>query len=155
MPFKINISDKNGKTYKLELETESFEGKQLHDVVPGSEVLPTLSGYEFEIMGASDSAGFTAHEDVEGIGLKKILLKYGKAFKSRPKHEGKRKRTKKRPKGLKLRKTVRGRVISQAIVQINLVVKKAGQKPLSEVFPEQNKVPETQPQGQTQAESSE
>jgi len=143
MPFKINISEKSGKTYKLELETEGLEGKQLHDVIPGSDLLPALQGYELEISGASDLSGFTAHEDVEGIGLKKILLTYGKAFKTRPKHEGKRKRTKLRPKGLRMRKTVRGRVISPAIAQINFIIKKNGQKPLSEVFPDQNKAPET------------
>lgn len=139
MPFKINISDKTGKTYKLELESEYLTGKELGNKIEGNEILPALQGYELEITGASDNAGFTSMKDVEGLGLKKVVLKYGKGFKKRPKHEGKRKRTKNRPKGLKLRKTVRGKVISPAVVQINMKVIKLGNKPLSEIFPDQNK----------------
>lgn len=137
--FKINIADKSGKTFKLELETEEFIGKALHDKVDGKELLPSLSGYEFEISGASDKAGFTAMKDVPGIGLKKVLLTYGKAMKRRPRKEGKKKRSNPTPKGLRLRKTVRGQVISPEITQINLKILKAGTKSLSEVFPDQNK----------------
>ena len=76
MPFKINISEKTGKTYQLELESEELIGKDLHAKIDGKDILPDLEGYEFEIAGASDKAGFTAMENVEGIGLKKILLSY-------------------------------------------------------------------------------
>jgi hypothetical protein len=37
-----------------------------------------------------------------------------------------------------MRKTVRGKVISPVIVQINLKILKEGHKKLSEIFPEQN-----------------
>ena len=139
MPFKINISEKSGKTYKVELESESITGKALHDKISGNEILPDLEGYEFEITGASDKSGFTAMKDVEGIGLKKVLLTYGKAMKKRPRKEGKKKLSNKTPGGLRLRKTVRGRLISPAISQINLKVLKEGSKKLSEVFENQNK----------------
>jgi len=139
MVFKINISDKSGKTYKLETEAEALIDKELNDKINGEEVYPELKGYELEIKGASDIAGFTAMKEVPGIGLKKILLKYGKAMHKRPKKEGKKKRSNPKPKGLKLRKTVRGRVISPAIIQINMKVIKEGHKKLSEIFPEQNK----------------
>lgn len=139
MVFKINISEKSGKTYKLELETEELVGKALHDKIQGNMILPDLAGYEFEISGASDKAGFTAMKEVEGIGLKKVLLTYGKGMKKRPKKEGKKKRSKNRPKGLRLRKTVRGRRISPAITQINLNVIKEGGKKLGDVFQDQNK----------------
>ena len=139
MPFKINISDKSGKTYKLELESEELMGKELHDKIPGKEILADLEGYEFEISGASDKAGFTIHKDVPGIGLKRILLPYGKAMKKRPRREGKKKQSNPTPKGLRLRKTVRGRAISSEIIQINLKVIKPGTKKLSEVFSDQNK----------------
>ena len=139
MAFKINISEKSGKTYKLELESESIVGKALHDKVSGNEILPDLKGYDFEITGASDKSGFTAMKDVEGIGLKKVLLTYGKAMKKRPRKEGKRKLSNKTPGGLRLRKTVRGKLISPAISQINLKVLKEGGIKLSEVFEDQNK----------------
>jgi len=142
MPFKINIGTKEGNTYKLEAEAEELVGKVLHDKVEGKDVSPDLAGYEFEITGASDKAGLTAMENVEGIGLKKVLLTYGKGMKKRPKKEGKKKRSNNKPKGLRLRKTVRGKTISPAIIQINLKLLKEGNKKLSEIFPDQNKKPE-------------
>jgi small subunit ribosomal protein S6e len=139
MPFKINISDKGGKTYKLELESEDLPGKELGQKIDGKEILPALEGYELEITGASDKAGLTAMKEIEGVSLKRMVLTYGKAMKKRPKHEGRHKRAKNRPKGLKLRKTVRGKVISIDTVQINLNVIKAGHKSLKDIFPDQNK----------------
>jgi len=134
MPFKINISEKSGKTYKIESEAPSLVGKSLHDKILGNEISPNLKDYEFEITGASDKSGFTAMKNVEGIGLKRVLLTYGKGMKKRPKHEGKRKRSNPKPGGLRLRKTVRGKVISPAIVQINLKIIKEGSKKLEEIF---------------------
>jgi len=134
MVFKINISEKSGKTYKLETEAEALIDKELNDKVDGKEISADLEGYELEITGASDSSGFTAMKEVPGIGLKKLLLTYGKGMHKRPKREGKKKRSNPKPKGLRLRKTVRGKVISPAIVQINMKVIKAGKKPLAEIF---------------------
>jgi small subunit ribosomal protein S6e len=138
MVFKINIAEKNGKTYHLELENEELIGKELHDKLDGKEISADLNGYEFEITGASDSAGFTALESVEGTNLKRVLLSYGKGMHKRPRREGKKKVSNFKPKGLRMRKTVRGKVISPAIVQINLKILKEGHKKLSEIFPEQN-----------------
>ena len=42
-------------------------------------------------------------------------------------------------KGVRLRRTVRGKVISDKIVQLNLKVVKSGDKKLSDIFLEQNK----------------
>ena len=135
MAFKINIGTKEGKTYKLETENQALVGKELNQKIHGEDVSPDLDGYEFEIKGASDKSGFTALESVEGDGLKRVLLKYGKGMKKRPRREGKKKRSDYTPKGLKLRKTVRGKVISPAIIQINLKLIKEGKKPLEEIFP--------------------
>lgn len=139
MPIKFNISEKNGKTFHVESETESMFGKELGGKVEGLEVSPELSGYEFEIAGASDKAGFPVVNQVEGIVLRKVLLGYGVGMKKRSKREGKRKRSNFTPNGLRLRKTARGKVLSPEIVQINLKVLKEGSKKLSEIFPEQNK----------------
>ncbi len=143
MAFKINIAEKTGKTWHLESDSEELMGKELHNKIEGKELKSDLDGYEFEITGASDSAGFTSMENVEGIGLKKLLLTYGKAMHKRPRKEGKKKVSNPKPKGLRMRKTVRGKVISPAIVQINLKILKEGNKKLSEVFPEQNQPKET------------
>lgn len=134
MTFKINIADKSGKTYKVETEAPSLVGKELGSKIEGKEISPDLDGYELEITGASDKSGFTAMANVEGIGLGKLLLSYEKGMKNRPKKEGKIKRSKNKPKGLRLRKTVRGKVISEAISQINVRVLKEGSKKLAEIF---------------------
>jgi len=129
--FKINISDKSGKTYKLETEANALNDKELHSIVQGSDVSQDLEGYELEITGASDKSGFTAMKNVDGVGIKRVLLGYGKGMHQRPKGE-KKKNT--QSGGLRLRKTVRGKVISPAISQINFKVTKEGTKKLSEIF---------------------
>jgi len=140
--FKINIAEKNGKTYHLETESEELMGKELHDKIEGKDISANLNGYEFDITGTSDSAGFTSLEGVEGAGLKRVLLSYGKGMHKRSKREGKRPVSNFKPKGLRMRKTVRGKVISPAIVQINLKILKEGNKKLADIFPEQNQLKE-------------
>jgi len=146
MPFKINISEKSGKTFKLESESEELIEKEIRHNISGKDISPDLEGYEFEITGASDKSGFPVMENVEGIGLKKVLLGYGKGMHIKPKGD-KKKGTK--PKGLRLRKTVRGKIISSAISQINLKVVKEGSKKLEEIFPEQNKSKEPEKKPET------
>ncbi len=136
--FKINIADKTGKTFRIESEAEELSGKEIREKIQGSDISPELKGYEFEITGASDKAGFAAKDDVAGIGLGKILITFGKYMSRKPKREGKKQIGRNRPKGLRMRKTVRGKIISTAITQINLKITKEGSKKLSEIFPEQN-----------------
>ena len=125
--FKINIASnkEKGRTIKIESDSEAFIGLKIGDAINGKDVLPQFEGYEFVINGASDKAGFPSFKDTEGTGLRRVLLTYGKGMKE------------KKPHGLKRRKTVRGNTISPDIVQINLIVKKEGSKPLSELFPAQ------------------
>ncbi len=148
MAFKLNMSEKTGKTYKLETENEFFLEKSLGDKVEGKEISDDLSGYEFEITGTSDKAGFPSFKEVEGIGLSKLLLGYGRGMHKKPR--GLKKKGKK-PGGLRLRKTVRGKIISPAIIQINLKVMKHGSKKLNEIFPEQNKPKEVKVEQKVEA----
>jgi small subunit ribosomal protein S6e len=122
MPVKLNISEK-GKAWKLEVSEEALSGKSIGDKFDGKEIKPELEGYELEITGGSDSAGFPLSKDVEGLGLKGLLLKKGWGMKDNR-------------EGLRLRKTVRGKIVSATTAQLNINVLKAGKKPLSEVFPE-------------------
>jgi small subunit ribosomal protein S6e len=121
MPLKLNISEK-GKAWKLEVSEEVLSGKSIGDKFDGKEIKPELEGYELEITGGSDSAGFPLSKDVEGLGLKGLLLKKGWGMKDNR-------------EGLRLRKTVRGKVISATTSLINIKVLKTGKKPLAEVFP--------------------
>jgi len=125
MPFKIIIGDK-GKAWRIETEAESLVGKSVGDKFEGKEIKPELEGYELEITGGSDIAGFPLSTKVEGLGLKRLLLTRGWGM-----HDTR--------EGVRLRKTVRGKTISASVVQINLKVVKHGKKSLAEVFPDQNK----------------
>ena len=141
MVFKINISEKSGKTYKLEVGGDGLSEKELGNKISGIEVSSDLEGYELQIMGASDKSGFTSMENVEGMGLKRVLLTYGKGMHKKPK--GDKKKNSKSP-GLRLRKIVRGKVISGDVVQINMKVLKEGSKKLGDIFPEQNQPKEVE-----------
>jgi small subunit ribosomal protein S6e len=125
MPTKLNISEK-GKSWKLEVSEETLSGKSIGDKVAGKDIKPELEGYELEIRGGSDSAGFPLSKNIEGLGLKRSILKKGWGMRNSE-------------RGLRLRKTLRGKILSETTAQINLNVIKAGSKSLSEIFPEQNK----------------
>lgn len=125
MPVKLNISDK-GKAWKLEVSEETLSGKMIGDKFDGKEIKPELEGYELEITGGCDNSGFPLSKDVEGLGLKAVILKKGWGMRNST-------------EGLRLRKTVRGKTISETTSLVNINVLKAGKKPLAEVFAEQVK----------------
>jgi len=130
MVFKINASHK-GKTFKVETENESLVGYSINDKVEGKEFSPDLEGYELLITGTSDKSGFMGSPNIDGPNLHKVLLGYGKGMKKKPKGEGKINR---KPNGLRLRKTVRGKEISPDTVQINAKVLKEGSKKFESLF---------------------
>jgi small subunit ribosomal protein S6e len=125
MPIKLNISEK-GKAWKIEVEPDVLSGKSIGDVVHGKEIKHELEGYEMEITGGSDIAGFPMAKNIEGIGLKKALLSKGWGMRNNQ-------------EGLRLRKTLRGNKVSEKISQLNMKVTRTGKKHLAEIFPDQNK----------------
>ncbi|MEK6858315.1 MAG: S6e family ribosomal protein [Nanoarchaeota archaeon] len=136
MPFKLNISDKE-KAWKLESTSEMMVGKKIGEHLHGKDLSAELEGYELEITGASDNSGFPHKGDVEGPELKRVLLTKGWGMWKKPRKLGK--KVVSTPDGLRLRKTVRGKQLSEKTIQINLKVLKHGHKKLEELFPEQNK----------------
>ena len=116
----------------MEVEAEELIGKEIGEKIKGNLVSPELNNYELIITGASDKSGFMAHPDVEGFSIKRILLPLGLGMHIKPR--GVKKKNKKPQKGLRLRKTVRGKIISPNIIQINMKILKNGSKPLSEIF---------------------
>ncbi len=136
MPFKLNIGQK-GKSWKLETDAEYLAGKSIGATIEGKEITQELEDYTFEITGGSDHAGFPLSKNVEGIGLKRLLLTRGWGM-----HE--------KTKGLRRRKTTRGKIIASTTTQINLKVIKEGKKPLEEIFPDQNKPKEKQAEQKAQ-----
>ena len=102
-------------------------GLKIGDNVKG-EVL-NLAGYEFQITGGSDFAGFPMRSDVPGILRKKVYAVSGIGLK-------------KKEKGLKQRKTVAGNIIYDKTAQVNLKVVKEGKGPLGEDKPKEEKAEE-------------
>jgi len=130
MVFKINVSHK-GRTFKVEIENETLVGYSINDKIEGKEVSGQLEGYSLLVTGTSDKAGFMGSSDIDGPNLHKVLLGYGRGMRKKPKGETKINR---KPKGLRLRKTVRGKEISPDTVQINMKVLKEGKKKFDSLF---------------------
>ncbi|MAG47303.1 30S ribosomal protein S6e [archaeon] len=123
MVVKLCINDvKTGKSYNKELaegDESIFMTKKIKDKIDGSSL--GFSGYEFEISGGSDSAGFPMRYDVQGTSRKRILLTDGVGVNINR-------------KGMRKRKSIRGNTINDETHQINLKVIKAGSKGLAEVL---------------------
>ncbi len=122
--FKVVISDPaTGKSYNFEItghHAQNMIGKKIGDSIDGINV--NLPGYKLTITGGTDFAGFPMRKDFEGTVRRRLLLTDSTGF--HPKNApGKRKR-----------KSVRGNTVSDAIVQLNLKVSKAGSKPVADYF---------------------
>ena len=132
MVFKVNISH-NGKTLKKEIENEELIGKKIGEIVDGKEIDAELAGYELQITGTGDLSGFAGKRNIEGSGLKRVLLTEGFGLHTKPK--GLRKKPVQMPYGFRRKKTVRGNTISKDTIQINTSVKKEGSKKFEEFLP--------------------
>ena len=119
--FKFVINDpKSGKTFQKAFEDESMLGKKLGEKISGDFL--GLEAYELEIRGATDFAGFPLTRVINGPIRKRALLSKGFSMK------------KNKTKGVKIRKTVCGNIISRNVVQINLKVTKVGTQALDAIF---------------------
>ncbi|HIH23675.1 TPA: 30S ribosomal protein S6e [Candidatus Woesearchaeota archaeon] len=121
MEMKINIGDPKAKrtlTHTLPADdAKSLFGRKIGDKIKG-EILGK-AGYEFEITGGSDNAGFPMRKDATGTGRRKILV-----TRSIGQQQTK--------KGVRIRKTVAGNTVSDFTSQINVKVTKHGAQPLFE-----------------------
>ncbi|RLE38604.1 30S ribosomal protein S6e [Candidatus Woesearchaeota archaeon] len=144
MAFKLNISDPETKRSKqLELtddQSRPFVGRKIGMVVKGEVI--DMTGYEFEITGGSDKAGFPMRKDLPGTARKKILAVKGTGIHRMTKRNKKKKIRKFR--GIKQRKSVRGNTISSDTAQINVKIVKKGKQPLFEETQKEEKKKETE-----------
>ncbi len=125
MVFKFNVSHK-GITKKYETENEEIIGLSIGDKIKGESISSELDGYELEITGTSDKAGFPGISNIQGPFLKKVILKKGKGMKDNY-------------EGIRRRKTVRGKEISLETVQINTKVIKEGKNKAQNLFKKEEK----------------
>ncbi|MEJ5326810.1 MAG: 30S ribosomal protein S6e [Candidatus Bathyarchaeia archaeon] len=116
--FKVIVSDPETGTSKVveleETRAAPLIGRKIGEVVDGSIV--DLPAHKLQITGGSDKDGIPMRANVHGGGRRKVILSGGTGF--NPKKEGERKR-----------KTVRGNIITDEIVQINAKIIEKPQKP--------------------------
>lgn len=109
--FQVVVSDpETGDSYQVEVDGQDanrFLGRSLGDEVDGGAV--GLSGFTLKLTGGSDEAGRPMRKEVSGAGLSEVLLEGGVGFK--PSRDGERRRV-----------TVRGREVSDEVVQLNAKV---------------------------------
>lgn len=116
--FKAIVSDpETGTSNVLELEearATPLIGRRLGEIIDGSIV--NLSGHKVQIMGGSDKDGFPMRQNVHGGVRRRVILSSGVGFK--PKSAGERRR-----------KTIRGNVITDEIVQVNMKIVEKPKQP--------------------------
>lgn len=114
--FKLVISnpaDGKSKTVTAaDAQAQSLIGMRIGDTLSGEPF--GFSGQELVITGGSDKSGIPLRPDIAGGGKRKILLSGPPGY--HPKSGGQRKR-----------KLVRGNMITEDLVQVNLMVKKPGE----------------------------
>jgi small subunit ribosomal protein S6e len=129
MEIKANLGDPKAKrTVTVTIpadDAKAFFGKKLGDKVRGE--LLAKPGYEFQITGGSDNAGFPMRNDVTGTGRRKLLITRSTGNQATA-------------KDVRIRKTVAGNTISDFTSQLNLKVLKHGSDPL--FAPKEEKVEE-------------
>jgi len=136
--FKIIISDpETGTSRVVELEETRavpLIGRRIGEVIDGSVV--DLPGHKAQIIGGSDKDGFPMRRDVHGGVRRRVILSGGVGF--NPKNEGERRR-----------KTVRGNVITDEIVQLNMKIVEKPKQPKESKKTKEKKEKETEPEAQT------
>jgi small subunit ribosomal protein S6e len=101
-------------TVQPDVFMRALVGKRIGDTIDGA--LIGYPGYEFELRGGSDVAGFPMRKAVAGGVKKRILVK----------HPGPGIRNARIRKGDQIRILVRGNTVTDQIVQVNVVVTKEG-----------------------------
>ncbi len=123
--FKVIVSDPEAGTSKVveleETRAAPFIGRRLGETLDGSAV--DLPAHTVQILGGSDKDGVPMRGNVHGGIRRRVVLSGGAGFS--PKKKGERRR-----------KTVRGNVITDEIVQINMKIVERPAKP-AEAKPEQ------------------
>ena len=128
--FKVIVSDPETGTSKVvELEESravTLVGRRIGEVVEGA--LVDLPAHKIKIVGGSDKDGVPMRPSVHGGVRRRVVLSGGVGF--NPKNSGERRR-----------KTVRGNVITDEIVQVNTKIVEKPKKVKEEKIVPQQEVP--------------
>lgn len=150
--FKLVISDpKSGKSKQVEIKDDAAKGligKKIGDTFKGETI--DMPGYEFQVTGGSDYAGFPMRGDVQGNSRKKITDVKSLGVKNKRHRPNPKKKGMRTMAGMKLKKTVAGNTIYDRSAQINLKILKIGRESL---FEEPKPAEEAKPEGEAAAEA--
>ncbi|UCG36780.1 MAG: 30S ribosomal protein S6e, partial [Candidatus Bathyarchaeota archaeon] len=109
--LKVILSDpQTGQCQTVEVEgprAAPLVGRKIGETIDGSAV--GLGGHKLRITGGSDKDGFPMRPDIHGGVKAKVIITKGVGFRSTTKGERK-------------RKTVRGKVVTEDIVQLNMKI---------------------------------
>jgi len=116
--FKVIISDPQTGTSKVveveEARAVPFIGRRIGETIDGAVV--DLPGQKLQLMGGSDKDGVPMRPSVHGGVRRKVVLSGGVGFNAKK-------------KGERRRKAVRGNVITDDIVQVNVKIVEQPAKP--------------------------
>ena len=142
--FKAVVNDTNpsagGRAFSVDISGSNYNhflGKKIGDGVDGmfvGEGAQSLTGYKLEITGGSDLTGRPMRSDLDGGGVKSVLITAGVGYKGKKYVKKKGKTYRYKYDGLRRRRNLRGNVISQDTRQINLKIVEAGKRPLGVIF---------------------
>jgi small subunit ribosomal protein S6e len=126
--MKFILNDvKTGKTYSTELKEDQInllDSLKMTDKFSGDSI--GYPGYEFEITGGSDSAGFPMRFDVQGSARKKITLTQGPCVKINR-------------NGMKKKVNVAGNTVKKSTSQVNAMIVTYGKKEIASYFASKEK----------------
>ena len=142
--FKAVVNDtkpsSEGKSYSMEISGANYNhflGKKIGDSVDGmfvGEGDSALTGYKLEITGGSDITGRPMRPDLDGSGVKSVLITAGIGYKGKKYVNKNSKEYRYKYDGLRRGRNLRGNVISQDTRQINLKVVESGKRSLAAVI---------------------
>jgi len=121
--MQITIGTDDGQTFQTEIEESAkLVGKEVGDEFDGGIV--GLSGYTLKITGGSDRSGFPMRETIEGSERERVLIEDGSGIDVSE-------------DGVRERKSVRGKRVSDEIQQLNTRVVEEGSKSVEELLDEE------------------
>ena len=124
MEIKIVINDpKTGKSFNKTVESEKADqlfGKRIGEEIDLSFI--GMDGYSGGITGGSYMTGMPMSKNLDGSGLKRVLIGKGLGNKT----------------DVRLRKSIAGNTVGQFTSQINIKISKYGEKSLEQLFTPSN-----------------
>jgi small subunit ribosomal protein S6e len=120
--MQITIGTTEGETFQTEVEeTSQLVGKKVGEELEGGII--GLNGYTLEITGGSDKSGIPMRASIEGSERQRVMIGDGQGINEDE-------------SGVRRRKSVRGKMVSDEIQQLNTTVVEEGSKSVEEMLSE-------------------